>query len=226
LEDIAGPNISAHFGLTGYGTGGLIAAKRSWHGHVPFLFARILDDATATARLDAAVLGRGDGLLLAPGKPLAVVLEDGHVKVSIGLTTLRPEDIAQDGATWCVTIPAEAGRALKLLLTATANGLAGAAFWMERDGSLHSAHAQVAITPRLHDAFTPGEAGLDAKLSLADGLLALQTDQAWVETYRGVWQPGQSSTSELIDMAPCPVETAAQMALEPARIPYVFKRMM
>jgi hypothetical protein len=225
LDDIAGPNISAHFGLTGYGTGGLIVAKRAWQGQVPFLFARILDDATATARLEAAVLGHGDGLLLAKENPLAVTVADAQLKVSIGLAALRSEDIAQD-ATWCVTIPADAGRALKLLVTATHDGIAGAAFWLERDGTLQAAHAPVTITPRFHDAFTPGDAGLDVALSLSDGLLALKIEQAWIETYRGVCQPGQSSTSALSDMAPCPVETAAQMALEPARIPYAFKRMM
>jgi len=42
-----------------------------------------------------------------------------------------------------------------------------------------------------------------------------------VETYRS-----RDGVQEIVDLADCPLETAAAMAMDPARIPTSFKRMV
>jgi len=71
LPGIAGPNVSALFAQTGYGTGGLISAARSDAGRVPFLMAEITDDRTARAELRLSAVG-GNGQILAPEQPLTI----------------------------------------------------------------------------------------------------------------------------------------------------------
>lgn len=220
LDGIAGPNISARFALTGYGTGGLISAARACEGRVPFLFARITDEMAGRARLEAGVMGHGRGLILSPGTPLAVVAQDGRVDITIALKALHPSDAQQVDAMWCVAVPAEPGRALKVVLTATGHGITGRAFWLERDGTQQPA-AAVTITADYRDAFSPQDAALRATLQLPHPPPALQTDKARVETYRS-----QDGVSALVDLADCPQETAAAMAMDPSRISTFYKRMV
>lgn len=215
------PNVSASFGETGYGSGGLIAAAHSVAGDVPYLLARMEDDRTGRARLYAGMLGRGRGLSLSGETPLAVRAAHGLIEADIRLVDLQPHDLRQAGACWLVSIPSKSGRILNLAALSGPAGLAGTVTWLERDGRMIEDKVRVGITPRLCGPFSRTDTPASLLLSVpleADGL---DCENAWVETYRG-W----GDDPRLIDLAPYRPETAAAMALDPARIPTAFRRMV
>jgi hypothetical protein len=221
LEGFVAPNVSPVFATTGYGTGGLIAAARATTGRVPWLYAVIGDEYRAHASLYAARLG--DALALDAKMPLSATKDVGALHVEIRMAMLREADTKQAGRCWLVTIPAEAGRALKLALTGDAAGLKSHAFWCERDGTLRSDPAPVKATAHFHDAFSHGEHGtLHARLAIDTAVL--NPGGAWVEFYSGGWS--MDGGGALADIAPFAPETAARMALSPDRIARVFKRMV
>jgi len=208
------PNVSPLFSQTGYGSGGMIAAARSANGRMPYLFAVIEDDRKGRAALHAAVLG--DDRALDPSLPVAVALSGKTLGVEIRLRALRGRDLGQAGRSWLAIIPAEAGRALKIAFMASAKGLVARAYWLERDGS-HVA-VPASVNAEIHDAFSPGEAGvLRGTIEFAETPAALNVKNAWAEIYDG---------GILTDIAPFEPETAATMALDPARIASTFKRMV
>ena len=219
VDDVPVPNVSAQFAQTCYGTGGMISAARSSNGRVPFLSGVIEDDRRAHARLHMAMLGRRGALSLADEKPLDARVAGGTLNADINLCSLQPDDLKRKGRRWLVSVPADAGRALRIELASGANGLAARAFWLERDGSLREESAKVSVTSTMRDAFSPpGEtASLHVSLSLKDTAV-LQTGQAWVDIYE--------SGTRLADTGPYDLEAAAKMALHPERIPAYFKRMV
>lgn len=228
VQGVPSPNISAQFGQTGYGTGGLIGAARSTNGRVPFLVGVIADESAARARLHAAVLGYGDGLLLDKDRPLELKISGNAVEAEIRLDVLRAADLRQNGRCWLVNIPAEAGRALKLAATAGPEGLAARAFWLERDGTISHETAPVRVEAHMHDAFSPSNerAALRMIAELRDGAPSLQPRQGWVETYGRGWSLTGSRDARLDDIGPFEGETAARMALHPERITSTFKRIV
>jgi hypothetical protein len=224
IRGVQAPNVSALFGQTGFGTGGLITAARAVEGRVPFLFGTIDDDRVGRATLHAAVIGGGSGLLFDAERPLTVKVGSDTVEADIGLSALRDDDLRRQGWCWLVTVPAEAGRAVKLELTAGAGTIAGRAYWQERDGRINTEAAPPRVEAHLHDVFSKAKnsASIHVQAQVPHGTHQLRPEQAWVETYSG-W-PDRSA--RLCDLAPYSPETTAMMALEPNRIPRVFKRMV
>jgi len=214
LSGIAGPNVSALFAQTGYGTGGPISAARSENGRIPFLLSEITDDRTARAELRLAVAG-GSGQHLAPEQPLMVTRKGKALDIEIRLTGLRASDLARKGNSWLVTIPAQKTRALKLRFSGGSPTAAGA-FWFEADGRSVPLNGRPAIETSRCDAFSASGYGKIRAVLELDNLPAdLQLDRAWVETY---WD------ERLIDIAPYQPETAARLALTPDLITRTYKR--
>ncbi len=217
IDGIEGPNISARFALTGYGTGGIISAARACNGRVPLVSARILDDVVGRARLEAAVLGYGNGLVLSPGSPLSVAVVGEQVEIAVALTALTQSDLTNQGAVWRVVIPAGAKGALEVAFSAAAEGLSAQAAWRHRNGGVETIAAAVDAVAHCHDAFSAEMAALHGSVAAGAESSSLEARKAWVETYQ---------TGELVDLAGCAPETAAVMALDPGRIPTSFKRMV
>ena len=113
LAGIAGPNVSALFAQTGYGTGGLISAARSANGRVPFLMAEITDERTARAELRLLTTG-GSGQRLTPEQPLTIKQKGHALEIEIRLAGLRQQDLKRKDGCWLVNIPAQKSRALKV----------------------------------------------------------------------------------------------------------------
>ncbi len=214
LPGIAGPNVSALFAQTGYGTGGLISAARSDSGRVPFLLSEITDDRTARAELRLATAG-GSGHSLAPEQPLTVTRKGGALDIEIRLTGLRAGDLTRKGHSWLVNIPAQKSRALKVRFAA-GSPIGASASWFEADGRSVPVNAHPAIETSLCDAFSSsGHGKIRAVLALDNLPADLQLHRAWVETY---------CDGTLIDMAPYQPETAARLALTPDLITRTYKR--
>jgi len=214
LAGIAGPNVSALFAQTGYGTGGLISVARSDSGRVPFLLSEITDDRTARAELRLAIAG-GSGHCLAPEHPLTVTRKDKALGIEIRLTGLCARDLMHKGNSWLVNIPAQKNRALKVRITA-GDPITTTASWLEADGRVVPTKASAAIEASLCDAFSSNDHGTIRAVLEPDNLPAeLQLDRAWVETY---------GNGRLIDMAPYQPETAARLALTPDLITRTYKR--
>ncbi len=228
VQGVPAPNVSPQFATTGYGTGGLIGAARSTNGRVPFLTGTIVDESSARARLHAAMLGHGDGLLLDRDAPLEVKVSGSTVEAEIRLEALRTEDLKSSGRCWLVGVPGEAGRALKLACTGGPEGPSARAFWLERDGTISYEKAFVRVEAQTHGAFSPSNVGAALRLiaELKDGASSLQPGQAWVETYAEGWSLSGSRDARLCDIGPFECETAAAMALHPERIKSTFKRMV
>lgn len=224
VADVAGPNLSARFGLTGYGTGGLICAARSSTGRVPYLFGRIEDEAAARAGLHVAALGQGEGLSLASREALAVRVAEGRVEAEIRLAWLGAADAGKAGHRWCVTIPAEAGRALMLVLAGGPKGISGSAHWLERDGCVVADAAPPQVGTQFHDAFSCETTcgALHIAIEPKRGTDGLQPGKAWVETGRVEGADGV----QLVDLADYVPETAALLAVDSSRIPATFRRMV
>ena len=216
VPNVTGPNVSALFAQTGYGTGGLISAARSEDGRVPFLMAEIRDERTSTAALRIAAAG-GMQEILATENTLTITQTGAMLDVAIGLAALSRGDLKQTGNSWLVVIPAQKSRALKVRL-AGGDTVTASVAWLEADGRLSPVKARATITTSLCDAFSPEEHGaIRAVLQMDAEPMDLQLDRAWVETYCG---------ERLIDMAPFRPETAARLALNPDLITRTYKRMV
>lgn len=213
----AAPNISARFALTGYGTGGLIAAKKSGSGRVSFLVAHIEDEMAGTARLEFSALGCGGGLQLALDHPLAVTIKRKTLTAEIRLADLSAADLKQVEKSWLVSIPAQKNRALKVHVAA-GEECSATLFWQEADGRTSSAESRATVEIVHCDAFSSERCGiLRIVCELAGDPAPLHPDNAWVETY---------DRNRLADIAPFVPETAARMAKAPEAITRFFKRMM
>lgn len=214
LPGIAGPNVSALFAQTGYGTGGLISAARSDSGRVPFLLSEITDDRTARAELRLAMAG-GSAQCLAPEQPLTITRKGEALDIEIRLTGLRAGDLARKGNSWLVNVPAQKSRALKIRFAA-GSPLGAGAFWFEADGRSVPVNAHPAIETSICDAFSSSSHGSIRAILELDSIPAdLQLDCAWVETY---------CDGRLVDMAPYQPETASRLALTPDLITRTYKR--
>lgn len=210
LDGIAAPAISAAFGRTGYGTGGMISAARATDARVPFLIGNIVDDRKGRAQLTLSVLG-GSGLELADELPISVSVMGERVHASIRLRALTDDDLREPGRRWQAVIPSADGILVKLSLA----GENAQTEIVARDGTVTTAAAR--FETRTMTPFAPGDgfAAIDLYADLK--IAGLMRDAAWVETYDG---------ATLIDFAPFAPETAARMALDPARIPSAYKRMV
>jgi hypothetical protein len=226
IRGVAGPNISAAFGRTGYGTGGLIGAARSTNGQVPFLYGVIEDDRTAEATLYLSMLGAGRGLHLAKDT-LSVSVKGKTIDVAIRLDTLRKEDTERAGQCWLVVIPAASGDALKVALLAGAKGVTPVVFRQHPDGRVSAVKASTRFAADFHGPFTSRtQAALHAKISLAAALTGLKAGQAWVETYENWSRKTYGAGATLIDVAPFEFEPAAATARNPGSIPQLFRRIL
>lgn len=228
IKSVPVPNISTHFGQTGYGTGGMISAARSRDGRVPFLVGVVEDNHTARAKLHLAVLGHGEGLLLAKEQPLELCAADKKVTADIHFNALRPCDLQRPGRRWIVTVPAEAGRALKLAVTAGNDGAAAHAFWLERDGTTSDEPTPPRLHAQMKDAFSLSDAPASLRLEadLRGDTAALEPAQAWVEIYDHGALSESGHQAKLADIGPFDPETTAKLALRPERIALTFKRMV
>jgi hypothetical protein len=214
---LEGPNISALFAMTSYGTGGIIAAARSDNGRVPFLLARIENGESAEAELDMGLLGAGHGHALAANRPISAVLNGNRLEAEIRLSDLSRRDLADASNSWVVNVPAETSSVLKLCIKG-GDAMSATASWFESDGRVTPAASSTTIEMRCADAFSPERhAAIRVTAELKNEPRELHTAKASVETYAG---------ARLIDIAPFQPETAARMTLAPHAIPKSFKRMV
>jgi hypothetical protein len=216
LPGISGPNVSPLFAQTGYGTGGLIAAARSESGRVPFLFAEIKDERTASTELRLSSVG-STGRILAPERALTIKEKGSSLDIDIGLSGLREGELARKANSWLVTVPAQGQRALKIRFAA-GDPITAAASWLEADGRIVAIITHAAIETTACDAFSSTSHGTIRAIVEIDLAGAhLQFERAWVETYSG---------DTLIDIAPYQPETTARLALAPELITRTYKRMV
>jgi hypothetical protein len=221
-EGARAPNISPAFQQTGYGTGGMIAAARSGTGRVPYLFSVTKDDAHAS--LYAAQTGSS---LAFAHDALAVLLSGKVLEATLRVESLRDADVERKGRCWLLVVPAEAGRALKIALTASSKGLDANAYWQERDGSLTKERSPVEATCTYHDAFAHGDGGVfRARLEFGSAPAALDAAAAWAEIYADGWSREGASPATLCDIVPFDAETGAKMAFDPGIISATFRRMV
>jgi hypothetical protein len=216
VPNLTGPNVSALFAQTGYGTGGLISAARSEDGRVPFLLAEIKDERTSTAALRIAAIGGLPGILATEGA-LTITQTGPTLDVDIRLAALSRSDLKEKTNSWLVVIPAQKSRALKVRL-AGGDAVTASAAWLEADGQHSPMKAHATIRTSLCDAFSPEEHGaIRTVLAMDAEPMDLRLDRAWVETYCG---------ERLVDMAPFQPEMAARLALNPDLITRTYKRMV
>ena len=211
IDRLVAPAISGAFGRTGYGTGGMISAARTNDGRVPFLIGDIVDDRAARSRLLLSVLGGGKGLELADALPVSVSVLGERVHAQVRLRALGDGDLSASGRRWQAVIAAADGTLLKLALS----GGEARATICGRDGTVTEKPARFEV--RTMTPFTAGDG--DAAIDLYTDLkvAGLKGEGAWVETY---------DDGTLVDFAPFEPETAARMALDPARIPSAYRRMV
>lgn len=217
VEGAPAPNISALFGATGYGTGGLITAARGKDGRVPFLTAVMENDASAHARLYGAVLGLDRGLRLRRDQPLALAVSDSEVAVEIFLTGFSVGDDVRPDRSWLVVVPSANGTAWKIEVWLGKHGFKARSFWAGRDGKEDGELGEPAVELRPASGCCHAPAAIRVTAKRQRNAV-LKTSEAWVEIYR--------REGELADLAPYAPETAAAMTLDPARIPATFKRMV
>jgi hypothetical protein len=210
--------ISAAFGRTGYGTGGLISAARSSSGRLPFLMGVVEDDKTARAGLYAGVLGADAQNARALRDAPAVTLTGRTLHAELRLTALAVDDGGR--GSWVITIPAEGGAALKLAISAQQKTFSATASWHDRHGKVVRDSGAVRVTPRF------GSDAIEADVELERGPDGLAPDAAWAEAYDGMWSADAANRAELVDIAPFDFEPAAATALDPASIAKTFRRIV
>ena len=227
VEKLPRLNISASFGRTGYGTGGLISAARSPSGRVPFLMGIIEDDRTATASLHISALGLRSGLAL-NSLPVLAATDGGELRVAIHLANLRDADLQVPGRCWMATIPGPDQTALKLAVHVD-NGLKATLFWQQSNGTIAKETCSVTMTTRFHGPFDPesDSAFVEVVAKPSRSVAKLQFERAWVEIYGAGWSlESCKSNAELADIGPFELEAAASAALDPASITQAFRRII
>lgn len=227
LTDAPLVSVSAAFGRTQYGTGGLISAPTALGSDVAFLAARIEDDRDGTASLWFGRAGSRDGLRIDAGRRLEARQNGRMLIVELPLVGLTATELATDGNVWLVKIPEDGGGTLALLVRGTRNGPRTE---LLRITTFSGATIERLATARLAPIFTdpcwPSEAPAGLTLSAELPANARPIVAACrAETFANA-PPDGLPLADLVDLAPFHEDINAAAADRPARIPQLFKRIV
>lgn len=218
--------VSAAFGRTSYGTGGLISAARSDTHDAPYLAGRIDPDASGRARL---VLGSAlaDGALRFATDGASAKAEGNTLKLSCALEALDLEEATRLQAAWQVRI----GDALGAIITTTVrtceSGLIADAWRSTARGESSPFAVGVVVQATPRSAFDgEGPARLDWELPLSgNSLVAPLTVTAY--SFRGArGSVAEIVDGEMVDLHPYVPEANAVVARDPSRLADVFRRLV